>query len=118
MCSGIENDPEKWMVSMASSNLVFRDLTRYVLRILPAAAVVAMLTGTAYAQSPLMPRFSLGEGPRKLSPEEQQKKDELDNAYKQATTKIPDKQLDDPWATVRPTPSTPTPTPTPKKKQQ
>ena len=88
---------------MASSNLVFRDLTRYVLRILPAAAVVAMLTGTAYAQSPLMPRFSLGEGPRKLSPEEQQKKDELDNAYKQATTKIPDKQLDDPWATVRPT---------------
>jgi hypothetical protein len=92
-------------------------MARNISRILPAAAaVIAMLTGAAHAQSPLMPKFSLGDGPRKLSPEEQQKKDELDNAYKQATNKIPDKQIDDPWATVRPTPSTPAPAP--KKKQQ
>jgi hypothetical protein len=90
------------------------DTTRDLLRILPAVAVVAMLTGTAHAQ--LMPKFSLGADERKLTPEEQEKKKELDNAYKQATNKIPDQKANDPWADVRPAPATPAPVP--KKKQQ
>jgi hypothetical protein len=76
------------------------------------AAFLAMLTATAAAQMP-MPGISLqGESKPKLTPEEQEKQDELDKAYKSATTKIPDQKLNDPWATVRPA------TPAPKKKPQ
>jgi hypothetical protein len=91
-----------------------QNLGHHTLRILPALAVLAMLTGSAYAQSPIMPKFSLGADQKKLTPEEQEKKRELDEAYKQATTKIPDQKLGDPWADVRPAP----PAPAPKKKQQ
>jgi Lon protease-like protein len=91
-------------------------MTRNMLRIfLSAAAVFAVLTGAAHAQSVLTPRFSLGEDKRKLTPEEEEQKRQLDDAYKQATTKIPDqKAASDPWSDVRPTP----PAPAVKKKQQ
>jgi hypothetical protein len=92
-------------------------LIRYIMRILvPAAAVVAMLTGTAAAQmgGPLMPKMSLQGDQKHLTPEEIEKRKQLDDAYKAATNKIPDQKADDPWADVRPAPSTPAP----KKKQQ
>jgi hypothetical protein len=82
-------------------------LVRCALLILPAMAVAAMPAGTARAQ--LMPKFSLGADQKKLTPEEQEKKRELDNAYKQATNKIPDQKAADPWADVRPPPATPAP---------
>ena len=67
--------------------------------------LLAVLTGTAAAQMP-MPSMSLqGEPKRKLTPEEQERQDALDKAYKSATNKIPDQKLNDPWATVRPTPA-------------
>ena len=70
-----------------------------------AALVFALLTGTAFAQLP-MPGISLGHTEkRKLTPEEQAKQDQLDAAYKAATKKIPDKQVNDPWADVRSGPS-------------
>ena len=50
----------------------------------------------------------------KLTPEELERKRQLDDAYKAATNKIPDQKADDPWADVRPAPSTPAA----KKKQQ
>ena len=73
-------------------------------KLMIGAALLAMLTGTAAAQ--LMPSISLPSGAqKKLTPEEQEKQDALDNAYKSATNKIPDQKLNDPWATVRPAPA-------------
>jgi len=83
--------------------------------VVPAAAIVALLSGTAVAQAPsgggggnpLMPRLSIGDDvKRKLTPEEQERQDALDAAYKAATKKIPDQKAADPWATVRPSPQT------------
>jgi hypothetical protein len=73
--------------------------------LLPAAAIVALLTGTlltgpAAAQMP-MPSLSLGGGERKLTPEEREKQEAIDKAYRAANGKIPDKKVDDPWADVR-----------------
>jgi hypothetical protein len=93
------------------------NLVRQTLRILVlVAAAVAMLAGTATAQmgSPLMPKVSLQGDEKHLTPEEIEKRKQLDDAYKAATNKIPDQKADDPWADVRPAPSTPVP----KKKQQ
>jgi hypothetical protein len=82
-----------------------------VRKLISAAVIVTVLTGTAFAQIPM--GLSLG-GPekRKLTPEEQAKQDALDQAYKSATNKIPDRGTNDPWADVRPTPA-----PSVKKKQ-
>jgi hypothetical protein len=70
-----------------------------------------------------MPKMSLqGDQKRQLTPEENERRKQLDNDYKAAISKIPDQGANDPWAAVRPTPSTPSPkTPTvvgSKKKQQ
>src|SRR5271169_6933572 len=74
--------------------------------LLPTAALAAMPVAAAYAQlSPIMPKFSLGADEKKLSPEEQEKKQQLDDAYKAATSKMPDKKTNDPWADVRQTPA-------------
>jgi hypothetical protein len=60
-----------------------------------------------------------GEKKRALTPEEQERQKQLDNDYKAATGKIPDQKANDPWAAIRPTPSTPSPkTPTGSKKKQ
>jgi hypothetical protein len=69
------------------------------------------------------PSMSLqGDKKRPLTPEEQERQKQLDNDYKAATSKIPDQTANDPWAAIRPAPSTPSPkTPTiagAKKKQQ
>jgi len=92
-------------------------------KLLLVAAGLAVLTGSASAQNPLMPGVSLGgEQKRQLTPEEKERQKQLDNDYKAATGKVPDQKATDPWANVRPTPGTPNPkTPTvagPKKKQQ
>jgi hypothetical protein len=49
---------------------------------------------------------------QKIKELQQQKK--LDDAYRAASKKIPDQKANDPWAEVRPSPSTPAP----KKKPQ
>jgi len=82
---------------------------RWMLRTLIAtAAVFAFLTVNARAQlNPMMPHVSLGKDQRKLTPEEQQKQDEIDSAYQAANKKIPDqKPANDPWADVRQSPTT------------
>ena len=77
-------------------------------KLLLVAAALAVLTGSASAQNPLMPGVSLGgQQKRQLTPEEQERRKQIDNDYKAATSKVPDQKATDPWADVRPTPGTP-----------
>jgi hypothetical protein len=83
--------------------------------IIPLTATLAVMSGSAFAQNPLMPKMSLGGQEKKaLTPEEQEKQKQLDDAYRAATNKIPNQTANDPWATVRPAPAAPAP----KKKPQ
>ena len=67
-----------------------------------AAAFVACLTGSAFAQ--FTPGITLRpDSERQLTPEEKEKQKALDNAYRSAIGKIPDKQKPaDPWGNIRP----------------
>jgi hypothetical protein len=68
---------------------------------LPVAAVAVLLTLPAAAQFP-MPSVSLSPDQKKLTPEELERQKAIDKAYRAATSKIPEKKVDDPWADVRP----------------
>ncbi len=82
-------------------------------RLICAAAVTAVLAGSASAQFPT-PSFSLQKDKQK-TPDEIERDKTIDRAYQSATKKIPDKgTANDPWADVRPAP----PAAPPKKKQQ
>jgi hypothetical protein len=86
---------------------------RAVATLAGAAAIAAIMTGTAAAQLP-MPSISLGKDRPPPTPEEIEKQKQIDNAYKSATSKIPNQgNANDPWGDVRPAPTT-----TPKKKPQ
>ena len=69
------------------------------MRILSAAAVIVLLTGPAYAQTPnvnLMPEIA------SKTPEEKEAEAARDKAYKESLRKIPDaKASTDPWGSVR-----------------
>ena len=71
------------------------------MRILGAAAVIALLTGPAYAQTPninLIPEL------QSKSPEEKEAEAVRDKAYRESLRKIPDaKASADPWGNVRST---------------
>jgi hypothetical protein len=80
-----------------------------LMRILGAAAVIALLTVPAYAQAPninLIPEL------QSKSPEEKEAEAARDKAYKESLKKIPDAKVSsDPWGNVRSgdTPKTPAP---------
>ena len=74
-------------------------------KLMQAAAIIALLTGTASAQIPMKLPLQ-GASKRPLTPEEIEKQKALDKAYKSATQKIPDKKAVDPWGNVRPDPAT------------
>ena len=75
-------------------------------KLILAGAAIVLLTGAAVAQLP-MPSLSLHQDKRPLTPEERAKQKALDDAYKAATKKIPDKTAaDDPWGGIRPNPAT------------
>lgn len=69
------------------------------MRILGAAAVLALLAGPAYAQTPninLIPEL------QSKSPEEKEADAIKEKAYRESLKKIPDaKASSDPWGTVR-----------------
>ena len=69
------------------------------MRILSAAAVMVLLTASAYAQTPnvnLIPEL------QSKSPEEKEQDAIKDKAYRESLRKIPDaKASTDPWGTVR-----------------
>jgi hypothetical protein len=68
-------------------------------RILGAAAVIALLTGPAYAQTPninLIPEFV------SKTPEEKEQEAAQQKAYRESLKKIPDAKVSsDPWGNVR-----------------
>ena len=82
-------------------------LAQKILRkVIHAAAVVALLTGVASAQS-LMPGLNLSADKPPLTPQEEEKRKATEDSYKSALKKIPDKQKSvDPWENIRPNPST------------
>jgi hypothetical protein len=69
------------------------------MRVLRAAAVIALLTAPAYAQAPhinLIPELA------SKTPEEREADHERDKAYKESLKKIPDAKVSaDPWGNVR-----------------
>ena len=82
-------------------------------KIVRAGAIIALLTGAASAQMP-MPGINLSPD-RQMTPEEKEKQKAIENAYKSAIEKIPDKKPPaDPWGAVRST----TPSSKPKQGQQ
>jgi hypothetical protein len=82
-------------------------------KLVRAGAIIALLTGAASAQIP-MPGINLSPD-RQMTPEEKEKQKVIENAYKSAIEKIPDKKPPaDPWGAVRST----TPSSKPKQGQQ
>ena len=70
------------------------------------AAAFALPGAGALAQSPIMPKISIGgEQKRALTPEEQERQKQIDADYKSATSKIPAQKAPDPWADVRQAPA-------------
>src|SRR3984893_19031630 len=71
------------------------------MRILSAAAVIALLTGPAYAQMESPHVNLLSDLPSK-TPEEKEQEAAQQKAYKESLKKIPDaKTSSDPWGSVR-----------------
>ncbi len=85
-----------------------------------AGAMLVLLTAAATAQAINMDSNGMSLSPFKqqekkpLTPDELERQQKLDDAYKAATNKIPDQKSNDPWAVVRPA----APAPAPKKKPQ
>jgi hypothetical protein len=77
-------------------------LSRFIL----GGVAIALLTSAASAQMP-MPSLSLGKDKPPPTAEELAKQKALDDAYKAATKKIPEKKAatNDPWGGVRPNPA-------------
>jgi hypothetical protein len=74
-------------------------------RVIQAGAIIALLIGPASAQMP-MPSINLEQDKPPPTPEEVARQKVLDNAYKSATKKIPDKKPADPWGDIRTSPNT------------
>ena len=71
-------------------------------KLIPAAAILALVAGPAAAQVALSP-FKQDE--KKLTPDELKAKQERERDYKAAMDKIPDKKTTvDPWGDIRPAP--------------
>jgi len=69
------------------------------MKVLRAAAVIALLTGPAYAQ---MPNINLIPEIASKTPEEREADEVRDKAYRDSLKKIPDaKVTSDPWGAVR-----------------
>jgi hypothetical protein len=80
-------------------------LRRFALAGALTAAAIAVLTAPAAAQLPMGMNFK--NEPKQMTPEERARRKAIDDAYNAANKKIPDKQANDPWASVRPNPSAP-----------
>lgn len=81
------------------------------MRVILAAAMITLLTTTAFAQDNHVPRY--GEADKEKSPVEIQAEKDAQSAYKRSLSNIPDKGPSDPWGAVRPgdAPKTATSTP-------
>ncbi|WP_174248028.1 hypothetical protein [Bradyrhizobium sp. S69] len=69
------------------------------MKVLRAAALIALLTGPAYAQ---MPNINLMPETASKTPEQREAEEARDKAYKESLKKIPDAKVSaDPWGNVR-----------------
>jgi hypothetical protein len=69
------------------------------MKVLRALAMVALLTGPAYAQ---MPNINLVPETKSMTPEEKEAEAARDKAYRESLKKIPDAKVSaDPWGNVR-----------------
>jgi hypothetical protein len=69
------------------------------MRLVLAAAMIAVLAGPAYAQSQPIQRY--GETAKPKSPQEIAAEKEAEKAYQRSLGNIPDKGPSDPWGNVR-----------------
>jgi hypothetical protein len=83
-------------------------MTNALRKFVYAGAILALWAQAASAQVGITPEgmkfspFKQGDKPPP-TPEEIERQKAIDEAYKAASKKIPDKKVNDPWATVRPT---------------
>jgi hypothetical protein len=76
-----------------------RDDGELPMKVLRAAALIALLTGPAYAQ---MPNINLMPETVSKTPEQREAEEARDKAYKESLKKIPDAKVSaDPWGNVR-----------------
>jgi hypothetical protein len=76
-----------------------RDDGEHPMKVLRAAALIALLTGPAYAQ---MPNINLMPETASKTPEQREAEEARDKAYKESLKKIPDAKVSaDPWGNVR-----------------
>jgi hypothetical protein len=68
------------------------------MRVLAAAAVIALMAGPAYAQG-AVPRY--GETDKAKTPQQIEADREAERAYKRSLGNIPDQGPTDPWGNVR-----------------
>ena len=70
------------------------------MRVRLVAAIIALMAGTAYAQSPAsVPKY--GETAKDKSTQEIAAEKEAERAYKRSLGNIPDQAPTDPWGNVR-----------------
>ena len=69
------------------------------MRVVLAAAMIALLAGPAYAQSQPVQKY--GETANPKSPQEIAAEKEAEKAYQRSLGNIPDKGPSDPWGSVR-----------------
>jgi len=73
-------------------------------KLIPAAAILALVTGPAAAQGVALSPFKKDE--KKLTPDELKAQQQREKDYKAAMDKIPDKKTTvDPWGDIRPAPA-------------
>jgi hypothetical protein len=69
------------------------------MRLFFAAAMIALLAGSAYAQSQSVPKY--GETAKSKSPQEIAAEKEAERAYNRSLGNIPNQGPTDPWGNVR-----------------
>ncbi len=69
------------------------------MRVLHAAAVIALLAGPAYAQQKSIPKY--GEAPVEKTRSEIEEDRAAERAYKRSLGNIPDQTPTDPWGNAR-----------------
>jgi hypothetical protein len=70
-----------------------------VIRVMGAAAVIALMAGPAFAQQKTVPRY--GEEDKAKTQSELASEKDAERAYKRSLGSVPDKGPVDPWGTVR-----------------
>ena len=89
-------------------------IARRTCRVLVLVVAIALPTGSAVAQMSPELHFPTQKEQKQMTPEQQKYQNDLDENYKAANKKIPNQKPNDPWATMRSTPSASAP----KTKQQ